>query len=129
MINKELDLLIQPYLRKNIHIDENTYINKDLDIYGKQAIILLETYSKKFKVNISDFEFEKYFSEDINRNMPLSIGDMERGIALGVLNDDIIKLEDGDQNLPPRFSIKRIILGFILCILFAFILCIVAYYL
>jgi hypothetical protein len=130
MINKELYLLIQPYSKeKNIQLTENTNLNTDLSIYDEKAKLLLDAYSKKFNVNISDLDFDKYFSSSTNNNNSFSIANLEKGIGLGILDESTINWEENDQNLPPKFSVKKAVLGFILCAAIAIILCAIAYYL
>lgn len=45
-------------------IHENSVLFKDLDLIGDDASCFLQKFSKEFDVDMSDFEFEKYFIEE-----------------------------------------------------------------
>lgn len=76
----------------------NLRIEKDLHIYGDEAIEFLEKFSEKFNVKIDDFHFEKYFNNegDIiglfiknmfkkSKKIDLTINDLKEAIKKGRL--------------------------------------------
>jgi len=82
-------------------IDDNSSnlsIEKDLKIYGDDAYDLLVKYSKEFNVDISNFNFNKYFNSEIDgislfilnlfgrkKKIDLTIKDLKEAIVLGKL--------------------------------------------
>lgn len=105
-MNKEL----MKFLANLIHRKEediscgNIRLEKDLYIYGEDAERLLIEYSNFFNVDISNLDFSKYFTGEVlfsytfyrsyskryKQKKDLTIGDLERGIIYGFLNDEII---------------------------------------
>jgi acyl carrier protein len=71
--------------------DSNSQIEDDLGITGDDAIELILKISKEFKIDITEFEFEKYFHPEpiffINnfKTLPLTILDIENAIVSGKL--------------------------------------------
>lgn len=74
-------------------------ISEDLKIDGDDAFDLISEYSRRFKVDISSFEYNYYFSKEgfspigfikyligIKRYKSLTIRDLVEAVALGVLN-------------------------------------------
>jgi acyl carrier protein len=74
-------------------------ISEDLKIDGDDALDLISEYSRRFKVDISSFEYHNYFSKEgfnpigfisyligIKKYKPLTIKDLVEGVKLGALN-------------------------------------------
>jgi len=79
----------------------------DLEIYGDDAVEMLDAFSKKFNVDFSEFDFHKYFtgepslatslillSEAINRPrgksvslLPITVEDLIRAAEVGKWSD------------------------------------------
>lgn len=104
-IRKELLEMIPTIrlVKNRIKINEFTRIEDDLFIYGDDAAEFMLEYSKKFNVDLSNFIFERYYTKEtsfyniykfipcLNKNrMVITLGDLENGIRLGKLDDDII---------------------------------------
>lgn len=132
--NKDLDQFILQYSGYSNTIYDNTSISRDLNIKNEAAFDFIQAYSEHFNIDISSFDFAKYFpsadSQDHrNTRTDLTVGDLIRGIKAGELNDDIIAFEENDPNLPPKLTIKKIILGAILVLVVAAILTVIAIWL
>jgi hypothetical protein len=56
--------LIKTYLSGSSSISENSDIQYDLGIYGDDALDLLKEYSQSFEVDISNFDFNRYFKSE-----------------------------------------------------------------
>lgn len=84
----------------------HTRLEEDLYIYGEDAEWLLIEYSDLFKVDITHFDLSKYFTGELwfsytlyrrfskryLQKKSLTIGDLERGIEYGRLDDDIVSM-------------------------------------
>lgn len=46
------------------HFDENTSLEYDLGIWGDEAIELIVAFGKEFKVDVSEFIYDKHFSDE-----------------------------------------------------------------
>lgn len=72
-------------------IDSFTQIEDDLGVTGDEAIELIQKISKKFNIDISEFDYKKYFHPEPNflttygNIKPLTIHDIETSIVLGKL--------------------------------------------
>jgi len=75
-------------------ISKNSRLEKDLKIYGDDAFELINAYSKKFDVDVSEFEIADYFSPEggtflyrlINpAKNSLTVSDLENGVIKGKL--------------------------------------------
>ncbi|MFW2476864.1 MAG: DUF1493 family protein [Sediminibacterium sp.] len=97
---KTNDALID-FIRKQIRefkmsIDKSTQIEKDLGVTGEEAEELIHEFSKSFNVDISNFMFSKYFNDEPHLlfngmdKKPLTVGHLEKAIAIGKLNDTVI---------------------------------------
>ncbi len=90
------------FLRKQIGehkmaINRETLIEDDLGVSGDDASDLIKAFSEKYNVDVSDFNFEKYFYDEPgafnmqNRSItPLNIEHLEKAIIAGHLNEDVI---------------------------------------
>lgn len=50
----------------NLHLDENTEINNDLEIIGDDAYFMLLHFGKKFNVNFDGMNFNDYFPPELH---------------------------------------------------------------
>jgi hypothetical protein len=72
-------------------IYKDTLVERDLGITGDDAVDFIVKYSEKFTVDITDFEYSRYFNHEpaafrfFRKVEPLSIGDLENGIHSGRL--------------------------------------------
>jgi len=80
---------------------EDTKLQEDLDIWGDDAVEFIENFGKNFDVDISEFDFSKYFKPEgdiiltsvVNlfrktksqKFTPLTLGDLEQAIKNGKL--------------------------------------------
>lgn len=95
----------------DVTIDFNTKIEEELGITGDDIDDFIYSFSKNFKVDISEFDAGKYFCGEgdntiisvinyflgkdqarIKRN--LVVGDLQKAINAGELNDRIIEEKD-----------------------------------
>lgn len=131
MGNKTLEQLILRYSSYDQKIYDNTSIIRDLNMKHEQAKAFINAFAKEFNVNISTFNFTKYFPTENNsgnshKHAELTIADLERAILAGELNDDIISFNENDPNLPPKFTAKNVVLSILLVLVVSTILGIVA---
>lgn len=106
-INEDLINFILKYswIKDKERLNASTRLEEDLYIYGDDAEEFLCDYSDRFSVDISNFSFSKYFTKEvyfysiakwINRHKEkgtLTIGDLEKGILAGYLDDSIFSLK------------------------------------
>ena len=80
-------------------IFENSCLEKDLGIYGDDAIELMIEYGKVFQVNVSEFLAADYFSPEAkyspflikdSKKKELNIRQLMKGITAGKLNESVI---------------------------------------
>lgn len=93
--NLKKDQLIELVSRKSginkEKINMETSIEQDLGVTGEDAEELIKEISKKFKVNIDDFVFAKYFNNEpsiltvYREVVPLTVGDLIQAISNGKL--------------------------------------------
>lgn len=84
-------------------IEENTEIEKDLDISGDDALELIIAYASSFNVDVSNFKAGDYFKAEglelfcflrkRQKRKALTIGDLIKGIEAGRLDDEILTKE------------------------------------
>jgi len=98
-------------------ITEATRLEEDLMLFGYAARMFIFRYSEVFDVNISEFNFNKYFSKDTptsqawrhifkRRKNILTIGHLQRAIQYGELNDKVIGYID--KKAPIKKERKKI---------------------
>ena len=84
----------------DIPLFRETNIEKDLGITGDDAMELMVAYGKRFNIDLSKFMAAEYFEpEGMNWLLPksipnkkiLTLGDLEKGIIVGRLDDEIIR--------------------------------------
>jgi len=59
-----VDLIINERGSYNIEIDENTSLQKDLKIYGDDAVEFIVKFGESFNVDVSKFNLTEYFSPE-----------------------------------------------------------------
>ena len=94
-----------PLLFKKTEINRDTQLLSDLKITGDDADEFLLAFSNEFKVDISSFKIDEYFSDeedyvsstfkDLFRNKyqgkkPLTVSHLEKAILVGRLDEDIM---------------------------------------
>jgi len=94
---QELVLFVRAQLREyKRSITRETSIENDLGVTGDDAGELLSAFRDKFKVNLSKFNFEKYFNDEpssftyAGKLLPFAVGHLEKAVIAGRLDDDII---------------------------------------
>lgn len=101
----------EAYLSDNDSIDINTKIENDLGVSGDDAIDLLEKFSDKYNVDVSSFEFSKYFLSEgeiasppiflkiifnlfgfkpPKRKKEITVGTLLKAIKVGKLDEEVI---------------------------------------
>ena len=79
-----------------MNISKETLIENDLGVTGDEATELIQKFSKKFNVNINEFKYEKYFYPEpslfntLHSILPLTVGDLEKSILFGKLDETVI---------------------------------------
>lgn len=77
-------------------ITRETSIEDDLGVTGEEAAELLDAFSDKFKVDISKFDFKKYFNDEptaftyARKLLPFTIGHLEKAMIAGKLDEEVI---------------------------------------
>lgn len=81
-------------------INSESLIESDIGVTGEDAEDLIKQFAKKFRVNINQFDFAKYFYEEptfsivFNHNSqtlkPFAVKHLEKAIKAGRLDDEII---------------------------------------
>ena len=86
--------------RYDVSITRGTLIEDDLGVTGGDADDLIIAFSKKYNVNIDDFDFRKYFYDEPgifnlqNRIIkPFTVGHLEKAIIAGRLDEEVINSE------------------------------------
>jgi hypothetical protein len=94
-------------------INQLTRVKQDLKLYDTYARKFLFNYGEKLNVDVSDFNFRKYFPNDIpalrlfrrlyRKKQILTLGELEQAIAYGKLNDDILaKIRENTSEQAPH---------------------------
>lgn len=110
MYNEDLlDFILNySWIKNREKLNTSTRLEEDLYIYGDDAEEFLCDYSDRFSVDISNFNFPKYFTKEVyfysiykwlNRHKEkktLTIGDLEKGILAGRLDDYILSKEKAE---------------------------------
>lgn len=77
-------------------ITRETLIEDDLGVTGEDAYELIVELSKKYQIDITAFDFAKYFNDEPyiflsdRKVAPFTVGHLEKAILAGRLNDEII---------------------------------------
>lgn len=102
MIKNDIQEDLILFIRKEINdyklpITGESLLENDLGITGEDASELIVAFSKKYKVNIDNFIFSKYFNEEPNAFTapssdisPLTVSDLEKAIRAGSLDESTI---------------------------------------
>ncbi|MGJ1421050.1 DUF1493 family protein [Sphingobacterium spiritivorum] len=93
--------LLQKYNSTDKALDENVRLYHDLNIYGDDAIELLNCFEEQFKVDLSRFRFTDYFPSEGDWILPslfrfltgkkpkeykqLTLSDLNKAINIGYL--------------------------------------------
>jgi len=106
-LHQKLKIFISRYagISEN-EISESSILEKDLGIYGDDAVELLVSYGKEFNVDVSNFMAADYFNGEGDVIVPtlirlftgkakaqkknLTVGHLEKGITFGRLDEDVI---------------------------------------
>ncbi len=82
--------------KHDIPITRQTLIEDDLGITGEDAYDLIKELSKKYQINISGFNFAKYFNEEPlmflpdRKVIPFTVAHLEKAIIAGRLDEEVI---------------------------------------
>lgn len=83
--------------RHDISITRDTLIEDGLGVTGADANDLIIAFGKKYNVDITDFNFEKYFNDEPGifslRNREIerfTVGHLEKAIIAGRLDEEVI---------------------------------------
>jgi hypothetical protein len=85
----------------NMPIERQTLIEDDLGVTGEDAYDLIVQISKMYQIDITGFDFAKYFNDEplifLSDRMvlPFTVGHLEKAIIAGRLNDEIVN-SDGE---------------------------------
>ncbi|TAJ14737.1 DUF1493 family protein [Marinilabiliaceae bacterium JC017] len=96
IFNQILDLIPDHMFPKGMDKNRNLRLEEDLTIYGDDAVEFIEKFSVKFKVDIRDLDYGKYFTKEtsfyflvkyfISKNKRfLTLGDLENAVKVGKL--------------------------------------------
>lgn len=97
-----LDENLIDYIRQQVGvydliITKDTLIENDLGTTGQDANDLIFAFSKKYKVDITNFNFEKYFNDEPGifgfrdrAIQPFTIGYLQKAIFAGRLDEEVI---------------------------------------
>ena len=92
----------QEILEFSFPIERSTRLEEDLGVTGDDAVELIIAYGKHFNVDVSKFLLADYFggegfslmdlfSKKSTRNKELTMGDLEKGILAGKLDEEILR--------------------------------------
>jgi hypothetical protein len=138
-----------PYIENTEDINESTRVNQDLRLDAAYARKFLSMYEETFNVNISRFDFKKYFPKTIPaldvfakllyRKRILTLGEMEQAITYGKIDEETLaKIRENKQEMPPRrklyfqgdvhFTWKQILLYVLAGLVFFILLSIASFF-
>ena len=78
-------------------IDRETTLEEGLGVTGEEAAELIQQFADKFGVDTTDFIFTRYFYDEPpffeqgGPKQPLTVGDLERAIQAGRLDESVIQ--------------------------------------
>jgi acyl carrier protein len=81
---------------QDVALSRQTLIEDDLGVTGEDAYELIVDIGKKYQVDLSDFDFRKYFNDEPNifsmdrKVAPFTVGHLEKAILAGRLNEEVI---------------------------------------
>jgi hypothetical protein len=80
----------------NSIITRETLIEDDLGVTGEEASDLIQNFAKKYKIDITEFNFEKYFNDEPSvftvgkKISPFTVGYLEKAVIAGRLDEEVI---------------------------------------
>lgn len=94
MNTKNINLI--QFIREEIgefkkQIDSSSLLEDDLGVTGDEAVELIQKIAKEFNIDISEFDYKKYFHPEpiffikYGKISPLKIQDIENAISTGKL--------------------------------------------
>ena len=94
---QELILFVRDQIReyKGV-ITRETSIEDDLGVTGEEAVELLDAFTRKFNVEIGNFDFKKHFNDEplgltfARKLLPFTIGHLEKAMIAGKLDEEVI---------------------------------------
>ena len=114
MDNEIIDRLKQ-FLIKNKYIPESFWLSRnievgnDLGLFGENALKFIEVFGKEFNVDVSNFMageyvehegthlftgiFNRFFKVKLNSTKVLNIGDLEKAVIAGKLDESVLKFK------------------------------------
>lgn len=98
MNNKLIQFVREEISEFNLPIDKSTRLEHDLGLGGDDTFELLRNYSLKFNVDLSNFKYSLYISDEPsvfanNKEIKaLTIEQLERGIFYGKLDENIMNM-------------------------------------
>lgn len=84
--NELIKFIKEETLETSINITEDLSIENDLGISGDDAYEFIMTFSKKFQVDIKDFDYSEYFNSEpswsgaTSKKKPLTVGMLNRAL-------------------------------------------------
>jgi hypothetical protein len=103
IFNKIKSFVVEVRGKYKIEFTRETQMEKDLKITGDDALEFFEEFGKRFKVDVQNLELSKYFAPEGSFSLykliftgretgrkEITLGDLERGIEAGKLDDSII---------------------------------------
>jgi hypothetical protein len=85
----------------DMSITRESLIENDLGVTGEDASDLIMAFGKKYQIDISKFNFKKYFNDEPLIFLPdrkvhsLAIGHLEKAIVAGRLDEEVIGDQEG----------------------------------
>jgi acyl carrier protein len=104
-MNENLFEEIQAFIVEKIGVDEvevtqEALLQDDLGVYGDDAVDLIVAFSKKFKLDVSNFIAADYFKPEgldilgfFSKGIPrknLTVGHLEKAVIAGRLDEEVI---------------------------------------
>lgn len=105
-LEKLIEFIIANRWEYNFPLTRETQLQRDLKIWGDDSDEILIKFSEKFHVDVSQFPIGEYFDDEGDktfadlykvfskrRRMPkkiLTIGDLEKAVLAGRLDEDVI---------------------------------------
>ena len=106
IFNRLKTFVIKQAAVENEEVTRNARIENDLGVYGDDVVDFLIAYGKTFNVDVTKFMAADYFSSEGDSILPaiirfftgkkrkqnktLTVGDLEKGILAGRLDEEVI---------------------------------------
>jgi len=98
----ELTSFVREQVREfKMPITRETLIEDDLGVTGDEASELIHNFSVRYSVDISKFDFKKYFNDEPSvflsprKIAPFRVGFLEKAILAGRLDEEVINSQSG----------------------------------